>query len=191
MYIFYWHTHQNYYGVGKLSNINNHMTFQLVYNVTLPGHITMALVRRSELLLYYILGSEMVLSSVSLSLVDQQIWPSLPTLDDASPLIFGSNNSKAGDYVLYDIAWNEYLSQYVLLATKDSIVSVWYSPTPFGPFTQQKLPQLQQYNSTHTYFRKELWRDHGRIMIFTYCINGSNGGSLPHLAEIEYCTIPT
>jgi hypothetical protein len=166
------------------SNIGR-IVFQPAHNVTLPGPVIMALVRDTAIFLYYKCGTDVVFSHVSLSSLGDSNW-ALSIFNNSSPLLFNTNN-KTSDCVLYDIAWNEYLLQYVILATQNGVVSVWYSPTPFGPFTKYILQDEQLlYNITHTYFHTELWRNDGRIMAFTYYTNNDSfGGSLPHLAEIE------
>lgn len=195
------------YGIGKLDRTNNTtaLSFTVVEdNVVVPGPIFMATATTTHVSLYYYVKTEAHVVLVPRPLLEV-IWTSpnflgknseslssgghvRPLLPPPLPLTFTDNQHTD---MPSSVEWNEHLAQYVVLSTGDDHVSVWYSSAPQGPFTLQN---RYIYNQTvfsiitHAYFHKELWRDGGRVMIFSYCTDG-NSGSLPHLAQIECCNI--
>jgi len=225
MYIFYersWPNNgqvQKTFGVGKL-NMEG-LTYDVINDdILLPGPPLMALVQDTYIFLYFLRGTDVVVSRISLPFFEKSIfesninnllynggtskplffqhfWTSVgangdfeATFFDASPILPAENANNYNDNI-HDIEWNEYLSKYVLLSTsnKHTKLDIWFSSSLYGPFISHTLivepttSKREHTSISHGYFHKELWRDHGRIMVFTYC----NGGSLPHRAEIQTC----
>jgi hypothetical protein len=88
------------------------------------------------------------------------------------------------------VYWNRFLQRYIMLAAGDPIVlfaaeNLW--GTWSRPVDVYKVPKAerQEGNVTNIRLHPELWREDGKIIVFSYCIAGAGDG-LPYFVEVSF-----
>jgi len=92
---------------------------------------------------------------------------------------------------LGSVIWNPFLKQYLMLIAGQTF-GVLTAPNVWGPWSHTvsvlQLPSNMSSALVYaTYWHPELWRENGRVMVFTFCL--TEGDPLPYMVEISLSEI--